>query len=125
MRHRLNGDDLSEDLRLGRLDRLDGVGTRHLDVSQAEDPGTAAYLGLLESQPIQQAMREFEIAQAEVAQRAEQSGLTVGQIQDHLQHMVELATSVEGHNFESLPQIGEAILVLQADLGEQLDEAHP
>lgn len=71
------------------------------------------------------AIHEAEEAHRAQILRAEPCGLTVGQIQDHLQHMVELATTVEGHNFESLPQIADAILMLQADLGEQLEEAHP
>lgn len=69
------------------------------------------------------AIHESEEAHRALVERAEPSWLTVGQIRDHLKHMVDLAASVEGHNFESLPQIADAILVLQADLGEQLDGA--
>jgi hypothetical protein len=69
------------------------------------------------------AICQAEEAHRALVERAESSWLTVGQIRDHLAGLVLLAASIEGHNFETLAQIADAILVLQADLGEQLDGA--
>ena len=71
------------------------------------------------------AIHEAEEAQRAQDRRAESCGLTIGEIENHLTDLTTLSADVEGHEYDSLKLIAEAIDRARDDLQELLEETRP
>ena len=63
----------------------------------------------------QDAAHQARVAQEAQTRRAEDAGLTLGEVDDHLDALRRLEKDVLGHEYESLQQIADAIETVRDD----------